>query len=532
MAFTITSKNNEKTFADKELVNISSRDGFDFKLDVDFDFMLAVQYDKNTNTCTLLNQFNNPLFLFKGKPIPARLQIDKVCKIMIEGSDDFITIKVLGEATQQNIKDESITEADVKAIYGDGVNAAAKLKIEKRKSEIEEARVGIIKEIWAELNDLKTKISMNSKAGILLHIALFFASFVTAFGVSNYLTGLPLSEAGSVIQMPTNMKLIFLYTFIVYGVGLILKQGVFVFLQNKLGEDSVTNKIAEKFMITLSSIFYVTIYAINVLYYMSPKTFPVFAVLISLFFVGTCATLALALGYFKNSSVEMRKDLNKIEYRKDFEHVIKEYQQWIERFANNLSNTKIRNIKDKSFMLQLQILGETALGVITAPFLAYGVSNTLAMCFPEAAGWIRISGMRFSPIFLTLATFLIIFAFLAFTNGLVSNKKIQASNVLKQDGFSNFLQHGVEIYGLEGIKKLEKDARISFTIGIIIMFIEFTMNVSYFMQEKGGDLEGMFVSFVGALVATALLVAETYILSNTKFKAFACEELIDKIDKD
>ena len=65
MAFTIISKNNEKTFTHKELVNICSKDGFDFKLDVPFDCMLTVQYDSKTNRCVLLNQFGNDKFLFK-----------------------------------------------------------------------------------------------------------------------------------------------------------------------------------------------------------------------------------------------------------------------------------------------------------------------------------------------------------------------------------------------------------------------------------------------------------------------------------
>ena len=282
-------------------------------------------------------------------------------------------------------------------------------------------------------------------------------------------------------------------------------------------------------MIVLSLVFYAAIYLINVLYYISPKTFPVFAVLISLFFVGTTATLALACGYYKNASVETKQELDEIEYREDFEHVIKEYQQWIERYANTLSKTKINNIKDKLFGLQIKSLGEMLLGLITAPFLAYGVSNTLASCFPEAAGWVRISGLRLSPVFLALATFLIIFAFFNFVNGFLCSKKIQASNVLKQDGFSNYLQHGVEIYGLEGIKKLDREMRRSFIIGIAIIGIEFSMNVSYFMQEIGGDLSGMLLSAVAALVPTALLIAETYMLSQTKFETFACEETVAKI---
>ncbi len=531
MAFTIVTKHGEKTFADKELVNISSNANADYQVNFGFQFMLTVQYDPRRGKCVLLNQFNNQRFLFKGRPIPAQLEIDKVCKIMVDGTDEFITVKIVGETSTRQIAEENLSENDIKAIYGNDVNAAAKIMVEKRKAEIENARVGIIKEVGARISDLKRKISQNSKGGIFLHIALFFASFVCAFGVSNYLTGLPLKDAGSVVQMPTNMKLIFVYAFIIYGVGLILKQGVYNYLQNRIGNDSTTSKLAEGVMVISSLVFYSAIYLINVLYYIAPKTFPMFAVLISLFFVGTAATLAIACGYYKNSSVEMKAELDSIEYREDFEHVIKEYQQWIERYTNTLSPAKIRNIKDKQFMLQIKAFGEMVLGFITAPFLAYGVSNTLAMCFPEAAGWVRISGLRLSPVFLVLATFLIIFAFFAFANAFLNGKKIAGSNVLKQDGFSNYLQHGVEIYGIEGVNRLNRDMRRSFLIGCVIIGIEFTMNASYFMGEIGGDLGGMLLSALAALVPTALLIAETFMLSSTQFETYACDEIVAKIDR-
>lgn len=531
MAFTISSKNNEKTFSDKEVVNISSKSGYDFQLGTDFPFMLILQYDPKTNRCLLINQFRCQKFLFKGKPLPASLEIDKVCKIMVEGSDEFLMIKVDGQA-RQALQSEVMSEADIRAVYGKDVNAEAKLRLDKRKTELENARVAIIKQIAAPINDLKNKISMNSKGGIILHIALFLASLVSAFGVSNYLTGLPLEEAGSVIQMPTNLKLIFIYALIIFGVGLILKQGVYLLLQEKSGQTIENSNIAQRFMVVLSSAFYVAIYLINVLYYLGPKSLPFFAVFVSLFFVGTSLTLAIACGYFKSVNVLTRLELNEYEYREDFEHVLREYQQWIEWFANSMSKTKLNNIKDKLFNLQLKSVGEIIIGLLTAPVLAYGVSNTLAMCFPEAAGWIRISGLRLSPVFLTLATFMIIFAFFAFVNGFTTNKKIQASNVLKQDGFSNYLQHGAEIYGLEGEKKLDKEMRRAFTIGIAIIVIEFSMNVSYFMQGIGGDLQGMLLSAVAALVPTALLIAETFMLSQTNFEKFASEGILSRIDRD
>ena len=532
MTFTIITKNGERTFADKELVNISSKEGSDYTVNWGFDFMLTVQYDKQTNTCSVLNPFNCEKFLFKGQPIPAKLDVSKMCKLMIDGTDDFITIKLADNSACTKVAEEKLTEQDLKDLYGDDVKAAARLKIEKRKTELEQARVAIIKQISYNINDLKHKISMNSKTGIILHIALFAASIVLAFGLSNYITGLPLKNASDIIQMPVNMKLIFLYSLIVYGIGLSLKQGIFLFFQNKEEALPVQNRIAEKFFIVVSSLFFAAIYVINLLYYLSPKEMPFFAIFMSLFFTGTCTAIAVACGYFKSSNVQLSKELDKYEYREDFELVLKEYRAWIERFINSLSHTKIRNIKDRLFTLQLKSIGEIILGILTAPFLAYGVSNTLAMCFPEAAGWIRISGLRFSPIFLVLATFLIIFAFFAFVNAFFCNKKIQSSNVLKNDGYSNYIQHGVEIYGLQGVKKIDTEMRRSFIIGLCIIFIEFSMNISYFMQEIGGDLSGMFLSSVAALVPTALLIAETYMLSQTKFEIYACDELIAKIDRD
>ena len=127
---------------------------------------------------------------------------------------------------------------------------------------------------------------------------------------------------------------------------------------------------------------------------------------------------------------------------------------------------------------------------------------------------------------------MIIFAFFAFANAFTCVRKIQGSNVLKQDGFSDWTQHGVEIYGLAGVKRLNLDKARLFAIGISIIFIEFTMNISYFMTEIGGDVVGIIKSFLAALVPTALLLAETYMLSNTKFEISACSSLLSMIDKD
>lgn len=533
MPFSIITKTNEKTFENKNTIHIGTRSGVDMEINFGFEFLLTIQYNPETNKCILLNRTNCSKFLFKGQPLPQRLEIEKVCKIMVEGTDEFITIKhsepIVSTTSAQPQNQQQVQPRIIKQSAPIQHNTTS---IEQRNTELEASRIKIVKEIGYKINELRHKLSINSKSGIVLHIILFLASMICAFGVSNYLSGLQLSEIENVIQIPTNTKLLLVYTLIVYGMGILLKQGVFLYFQNNTqgGENTKVSRAVEKFMIVWASLFYFAIYIINVLYYISAKM-PVFAICMSLFFTGTAAALAIGCGFFKHLNVVTRHELDKYEYREDFERVIKEYQRWIEKSINNLQDTKINAIKDKLFNLQIKSYGEIILGIITAPFLAFGVSNTLAMCFPEAAGWMRISGLRFSPIFLVLATFLIIFAFFSFVNGFTSKKKVRASDVIRYDGYSNYIHHGVNIYGLEGIKKIDADMRHSFIIGICIIFIEFSMNVSYFTQEIGGNLNGLLLSATAALVPTALLIAETFMLSQTKFETFALEELIAKLDR-
>ena len=81
----------------------------------------------------------NDKFLFKGEVLPEKLLVEKVCKIMIKDSDEFITIKITEsnetaqpQASENNIKPEVI----------------------HKKEEIENARIKIIKEI-SETHKLK-----------------------------------------------------------------------------------------------------------------------------------------------------------------------------------------------------------------------------------------------------------------------------------------------------------------------------------------------------------------------------------------
>ncbi len=538
MAIIISTSQGEKTF-NKDVISVGTNPKCDVILKTNYELFLTLEYKAAENKCVIINTFKSDKVLFKGQPV-KRVEVKNVCKLMFGDSDEFLSVKVIEEAhetqpkkTITSIGKEDLTEEDIKGLYGKDVNAITKVKLEKQKEDLEDARVAIIKQVAFHINDLKQKLSTNSKTSIFLHIAMFLSAMVCAFGVSNYLMGLEIKESANFLHLPTNIKVWGIYTILIYGICLLLKQGIYLYLQSNIQKEmSKSAKLGQSFMLIFSLIFVLGVYVVNLVYYMNLNDFMTFAIFISFFFSGIMAVLAISCGYFKCNATEWAITLDKYEYREDFESVIKSYRQWIERYINSLSNSKIQYIKDKMFNKQLKSIGETVVGILTAPFLAYGVSNTLAMCFPEAAGWVRISGLRISPVFLTLATFLIIFAFFSFVNAFFCTKKVQGSQVIKQDGFSDYQHHGVTIYGLEGVRRLNSEKNRSLAIACAIIFIEFSMNVSYFMTEIGGDMQGLFLSLVAALVPTALLIAETMMLSQTKFDIYACDELLSKVDKD
>ncbi len=535
MAATITLKSltGEKQFKNKNLINIGNNPKCDFVIQPGFDVIITVQINKDTGECFVSNNFKNAGVLFKGQPL-NRVKIDKVCKITFKDSSEFVEIHVdsTGVIDMASVDIVNLSETQLRDLYGDDPSVLAKVKLEKSRAPIENARIAIIKQIAYPIAELKSKIRANTRTSLFLHIALYISSILSAFAVANYLMGLSTQEASKHVYLATNIQAWIAYSFIVFSIALMLKQGVYLYLQSKNVKPSTSAVLAQNFLLWGSAIFIIGIYTVNQIYFMSLSNFIAFSIFITFFFVGIMTALAIGCGYFKSNSAEYKAVLNKYEFREDFEAVLKSYRVWIDRFINSLSHTKINNLKDKLFMLQLKSFGEIIIGILTAPLLAYGVSNTLAMCFPEAAGWVRISGLRFSPVFLGLATFLIIFAFFAFVSAFLTGKKIQGSQVIKQDGFSDYRQHGVLIFGLEGTRKLESDMRLYLSIACVIIFIEFMMNVSYFMSETGGDFKGVMLSVVAALVPTALLIAETLMLSQTRFEVWACDELIAKLDKD
>lgn len=560
MTVIIATKTKQKHFK-KNYIKIGSSANNDLSYDIGSDYLITLQYSDEKKAFILSSVVNQNVFTIGGKPLPKRGLIKTGVKISVTNSDDFFDIKII----EDDEKLPEITEKTYSAAEKEGINLSVTGKVtintpqfaihntstqdnineatnelktiieedttahktpsEQNKLNIEKARTTVIKEVGFIVNDLKKRLQINSLTSKILHFAMLMISFVTAFGVANFLTGLKIEQVSNYINLPMNIKITLLFTGVIYGMCLILKQGVYHWYENNVRPNN-TAKITQPLMLTVSVLCFSAFYIINLLYYAQIN--PVFGVLISLFFVGLNAVLAAANGYFKFTLHLISYELDKYEYREDFEAIMTDYRFWIEQFINKISKGKIEKIKDRLFSLQIKSVGELLLGILTAPFLAYGVSNTLATCFPEAAGWIRVSGLRFSPIFLILASFMIVFAFFAFVNAFLAIRKTQASDIIKQDGFSNYLTHGVEVFGIQAVQNLATEKSRSLKIALAIVFIEFTMNTSYFFTEIGGDLQGILLSIIAALVPTALLIAETYMLSQTKFDIYACESVLDK----
>lgn len=523
MSILISSQDKEKEF-EKTYITIGSKIDCDYRIVTDFNFLLTVNIDEKSGKCVVTNSSDCKDILFRGEIFVGKLVIEKYCKFKFVNSEEFIGIKL----TETAVAKKNISENTLNLKVSDVVLSE---KLEHKKSELEKNRISIVKQISFAITDIKKRLALNFKNSLFLNIALVFSSIVMMFGVTNYVMGLPISDTVAFLTMPTNIKVLAIFSILGYSVSLILKQGIFLFLQNKdLAKVSQGAKFSQYFMIIFSTIFLCLFYAINLIYYQNPNERIFYAILVSLCFISLNISLSFACGYYKYNCHKLSLELDKYEYREDFEYILNQYQNWIELFINNLSATKLGYIKDKIFKTQIFVALEIVLGLITAPFLAYGVSNTLAMCFPDAAGWLRIESIRFSPIFLVLSTLLIVFAFFTLTNAFVNTKKINGSDVIKLDGFRNYLVHGVDILGLQNVRMLDSERAKLFLIGCSIICIEFLMNTSFFMSELGADLSGILISLVAATVPTALLVAETYLLSSTKYELYICESLISKLD--
>ena len=521
MKVSVSYGNNTCEYFNQPTISIGC-EGSDFVIAELGDNFLKLVYSSKYNNYVLVNSKESKDILYNGKTF-SKVLVNNIFTITSSLIEMPIAIEVnthskeeAEEKSMENIRNVRATEvANAKDVFN---------------CSIEKNRIAIIKEIGYKILELKNNIKSAGITAFVLNIAMIILSVVSSFGITNFLLGFKIDKTSSVLNLTTNFGFLVCITAIVLAVCMILKWGVYSLLEfnktKRLGESN----IPQKFIIGISSIFMFIVYVMNLFYYKSIPGFTAAALFVSLLFVGALATVTVAGGYFKSQIKNDRQKLQNCEYREDFENVMKDYRSLVYKYVNSLSNNRINTVKNNLVNAQLKMIVEVFVGLLTAPFLAYGVSNTLAGCFPEAANWVRISGLRFSPIFLVLATFLIIFAFFSYVRAFTIGKQIKGSEIIKFDGFHDYSSHGVTVLGLDSMRSLEREKNVVMFIACFIILIEFTMNVSYFITELGGGIQETFLSFVTALVPTALLIAETHLLSSTMYKIHNCEDLLATLD--
>lgn len=535
MNITIKYSDKEQHYNNKSSVIIGNSGGCDFIVaDIPDNIVIKLLYNQKYNNYVLVNSSNSKDVLFNNKEF-SKVLVPAKFSIKIEGLPEVVSVEISNQGVISAQKAPSVSNKDVDTNSNKTVIAQKKSENSKNgedifDNDVETNRIAIIKEIGYKITELKNAILSANITSFMLNSAILLLSVVSAFGVTNFLLGLKVDSSSSVLNLTTNVGFLACISIVILAISLILKHGVYSILefnQTKMLGDS---DIAQKSIIFVAVSFMFIVYVINLFYYKGIPGYLIASFFISLLFVGALTTVAVASGYFKFQIKNYNSQLTNCEYREDFESVMKSYRVMINTYVNKLSQNRINSVKGNLLNNQLKMIVETVIGILTAPFLAYGVSNTLASCFPEAANWVRISGLRFSPIFLVLATFLIIFAFFSFVRGFTISKQIKGSEIIKMDGFHDYNSHGVTVLGLDSMRSLGKEKNVVLFIACFIILIEFTMNMSYFITEIGGDIQGMFLSFVTALVPTALLIAETHLLSSTMYKINNYNELLSMLD--
>ena len=530
---------NIKNFEDKQTIVIGTTPDCDFKIDgIDEIINIKMVYSPKYSSYVLVNTDESNDVLFNNKSFKKVLVPDNFT-VTHSGLKEPVLVSTIHDAVSKDLSVSKDKKAAVSGISTPSTatmertetpmqNVRSRDKKDIFNSPIENNRIAIVKEVGYKIQALKSQISSLGKISFISNAAILVLSIICSFGMTNFILHLPIDTSSGVLNLTTNYGFLIAISLIVFAVSFAMKQSVFSMLESNQNKRYGENNDVQRLMVYASIVFMLVIYAINLFYYKDIAL--VASIFVSLLFVGALAVVSAASGLFKFQLKNANYQLMNVEYREDFETTLKGYRSLILKYINSLSDNKIDMIQGNLLSTQMKMIFEIIIGMMTAPFLAYGVSGTLANCFPEAAGWIRISGLRISPIFLVLATFLIIFAFFSFVRAFTIGKQINASEIIKFDGFHDYASHGVNILGLDAIKGLHKEKNITLAIACVIVAIEFTMNVSYFIQEIGGDIMGMFISSMAALVPTALLIAETMMLSGTMLKINNYNDLLATLD--
>ena len=366
MTVTISSKSGEKSFEDLNVINIGTAPKCNYRLDnIGFDLILSLQ-KKDDGKWQIVNSFKSDKVLFRGQPIGASVVIGSLCKLMIADSDEFISIKVTTAGTNPKIapgslelanrksaekirraekktitmiEDEELNEQDIETLYGKGVGAQTKIKIDRKKADIERRRALVTKEIAYKSNYLRQKLSQNEIILTVLNILIAFVPLALAYILKDIIRLDSLNG-----QLQNRVLFLVSITFII--VTMLLKQGQFLLLQHKDKKNNSQSSvlIQRLCMLTSCGIFAVLIIASLAELMVHTYQLPILIPQMILLCAFLCIFLGIFSGFTKNIISESGEELDSYESREDFQAVVKDYQQWIQLFVNNITRKKLKDI--------------------------------------------------------------------------------------------------------------------------------------------------------------------------------------------
>ena len=110
------------------------------------------------------------------------------------------------------------------------------------------------------VQDLKNTINSMNITSFVLNAAIFVLSVVCSFGITNFLLGLKADSTTSVLKLTTNFGFLICISTVVLSVALILKHGIYSFMEfnstSKYGDDDSVQKIIIGAGILFMFIFY------------------------------------------------------------------------------------------------------------------------------------------------------------------------------------------------------------------------------------------------------------------------------------
>lgn len=94
MDIIISSNNNERIFSGRNVISIGTNAGCNFRLDLDYEVLITIQFDFSIQNYIILNTFGNKNVLFRSEPL-RRLELGSINRISFKYSDENLNIKLL-----------------------------------------------------------------------------------------------------------------------------------------------------------------------------------------------------------------------------------------------------------------------------------------------------------------------------------------------------------------------------------------------------------------------------------------------------